>query len=77
MEGDRLQNPEDVVRLELETASARDVKIFPALVGGAQMRLADSIPPSSRPLVRRHAIEIRESGFKESIERLIQKIGPQ
>ena len=33
----RLENPEDFVRLEIEAALARNIRVVPVLVGGAVM----------------------------------------
>jgi TIR domain len=36
-DGRRLEDPDDIVRLEVEAALAREVRVIPVLVGGAVM----------------------------------------
>lgn len=70
----RISQAGDHLRLELETALAHGVKIVPVLVGGGQVPKAEALPESVRPVVRRQAVEIREPGFNDSVERLIGAI---
>ena len=51
----RLDDPSDFVRVEIETALKRDVRVIPILVDGAQMPRAAELPPGLAPLVRRQA----------------------
>ncbi len=46
----RLDDPDDYVRLEIETALKREVPLIPVLLGGAQMPTQDELPPSLAPL---------------------------
>src|SRR5687768_9962888 len=50
----RLDNPEDFVRLEIETALTRKIRVIPILVDEAGSR-ANELPPTLAPLVRRNA----------------------
>ena len=70
--GRRLDDPEDFVRLEIEAALARDVRIIPILVGGARMPTAGELPPSLGMLARRQALELHASQFGADISRLIK-----
>ncbi len=54
----RLDDPEDYVRLEIETALTRKIRVIPILVDEAKMPGADELPPTLAPLVRRNAVEI-------------------
>jgi predicted ATPase len=56
--GRRLDNPQDWVRLEIEAAIKRGVRIIPVLVDGARMPSAEELPPSMRGLVRRQAVSL-------------------
>ena len=67
----RLDNPEDFVRLEIETALARNVRVIPILVEGARMPQASELPPSLGTLVRRQALELSSSRFGYDSGRLI------
>jgi WD40 repeat protein len=59
----RLDDPEDYVRLEIETALTRNIRVIPILVDEAPMPTADELPPTMAPLVRRQAVEINPHTF--------------
>ena len=67
----RLENPSDFVRLEIETALARNIRVIPILVGGAQMPRADQLPPSLAKLAHRNALELSPSRFSSDTSRLL------
>jgi hypothetical protein len=54
----RLDDPADFVRLEIEAALARNVRVIPILVEGARMPRAVELPASLAGLVRRQALEL-------------------
>ena len=56
--GRRLDDPQDWVRLEIEAAIKRGVRIIPVLVDGARMPSAHELPPSLQGLVRRQAVTL-------------------
>jgi hypothetical protein len=68
----RLDNPDDYVRLEIEAALARNVRVIPILVDGAQMPRADELPPSLGKLRRRQALELSPNRFDEDTGRLLR-----
>ena len=68
----RLQDPHDFVRLEIEAALARDVRVIPILVEGARMPHADQLPPSLANLVHRQALELSPSRFDFDTTRLLR-----
>jgi TIR domain len=68
----RLDNPDDYVRLEIEAALTRDVRVIPILVGRASMPRADQLPPSLAMLVRRNALELSPSRFEFDTGRLLK-----
>jgi hypothetical protein len=59
----RLDDPADFVRLEIEAAFARDVRVIPVLLDGARMPGAAELPASLAPLVRRQALELSHNHF--------------
>jgi TIR domain len=69
----RLQNKGDYVRIEIESVLAREaLRVFPLLVKGTTLPIPDAVPPSLRPLLRRHGYPIRrDPDFKPDIARLI------
>ena len=66
----RLDDPHDFVRLEIEAALARNVRVIPVLVDGARMPRADELPDSLAGLVRRQALELSPSRFDSDTNRL-------
>jgi hypothetical protein len=67
----RLHQAGDFVRMEVEAALARDVRVIPVLVGDAQMPDADELPASMAPLLRRNAYSISDRRWKYDVEQLI------
>jgi hypothetical protein len=68
----RLDNPEDFVRLEIEVALTRNVRVIPILVEGAQMPHSGDLPASIANLVRRQALELSPSRFDSDTQRLLR-----
>ncbi len=68
----RLEDPDDFVRIELETALARDIPVVPVLVGHAQIPVASELPGSLGSLVFRQSIEVRpDPDFHNDATRLV------
>ena len=67
----RLDDPGDFVRLEIEAALKRDVRVVPVLIQGSRMPRSDDLPESIRPLARRNALELSDARFRFDAERLI------
>ncbi|MGE3230473.1 MAG: toll/interleukin-1 receptor domain-containing protein [Hyphomicrobium sp.] len=59
----RLDNPDDFVRLEIEAALRRDVRVVPVLVDGASLPRAEELPETMRSLVRRNAVRLTHEKF--------------
>ena len=68
----RLDNPNDFVRLEVEAALTRNVRVIPILVDGASMPVAAELPDSLSRLVRRQALELSPSRFAFDTSRLLK-----
>ena len=68
----RLDNPNDFVRVEIEAALTRNVRVIPILVGGATMPDAEELPPSLAKLVRRNALELSPARFDYDTSRLLK-----
>ncbi|HZC98808.1 MAG TPA: TIR domain-containing protein [Actinomycetes bacterium] len=68
----RLDDPDDFVRLEIEAALTRKVRVIPILVDGARMPRADDLPDSLSALVRRQALELSPSRFEFDTSRLLK-----
>ncbi len=70
----RIDYPEDFVRVEIETALQRDIRVVPVLVDGAVLPQAADLPLSLRPLVRRQALDLTHTGFRSEVARLIAAV---
>jgi hypothetical protein len=69
----RLDNPEDLVRLEITTALEREIRVIPVLVGGASMPPFTELPDVLGPLTRRQALEVGNL-FHPDVDRLIAEL---
>lgn len=67
----RLDDPHDFVRLEIEAALRRGVRVVPLLVAGARMPRPESLPPSLSGLTRRQAVELSPERFEADTQRLL------
>jgi len=72
----RLDNPDDFVRLEVETGLQRDeITVIPLLVEGAHMPKAEDLPESIRELVYNNALTIHDDPlFHTDMDSLITAI---
>jgi hypothetical protein len=71
----RLDDPNDFVRIEIETALKHDIPVVPLLVREAAMPREEELPPSLRELVYRHGAQIRsDPDFHRDMDRLIQSL---
>jgi TIR domain-containing protein len=68
----RLDNPADFVRLEIETALTRKVRVIPILIDGARLPRAEELPASMAGLVRRQTLELNPSRFNFEVGRLMR-----
>ena len=68
----RLDDPDDFVRLEIETALRRGIRVIPILIDDAEMPRSQDLPPRLVPLVNRQAITISPVTFDTS--RLVRTI---
>jgi hypothetical protein len=71
-DGRRLDHPEDFVRVEISTALSRNVRVIPALVGGALMPNSHDLPEALATLAHRNAVEISDTSFIPTLSRLIE-----
>ena len=71
----RLDDPQDFVRAEIESALEQDIPVIPLLVRGAQMPEAENLPASLRTLVYKNGIPIRpDPDFHRDMDRLISAL---
>ena len=71
----RLNEKNDLVRLEVEAALARGIPLIPVLVEGAVMPGLDDLPESIRPLADRNAAEVDVGrDFHMHVDRIIRSL---
>lgn len=66
----RLDNPNDYVRVEIEAALRRDIRVVPILVDGAKMPSPDRLPESLGAFTRRNAFEVSHHSFGNDVQEL-------
>jgi len=73
----RLEDPRDVVRLEIETALREQRRLVPVLVQNANMPAESELPDSLKPLLRVNAAVVRSGrDFANDMRRLMASIDP-
>ena len=64
----------DYVRLEIEAALERKLRVVPVLVGGATVAQLSGLPGSLAPLEYYQAAELRDSSYKDDCARLAHSL---
>jgi len=70
----RLDDPNDVVRSEVQEALAGGLRVIPILAGGAAMPRPETLPEKLRPLSELSAVALRHDSFEQDMDRLIDAI---
>lgn len=70
----RLSDPNDFVRVEVQTALQRDIRVIPLLVQGAQMPGESELPIELAALSRRNGMGIEHASFDSDVNLLITKL---
>lgn len=67
----RLDQPDDPVRREIETALAHDLTVIPVLIGGATMPPRHALPDSIASIADIHALDLVDRYWPSGVETLI------
>jgi len=70
----RLQDPKDVLRLEIEHALKKPSGVIPTLVGGAQRPEPRDLPRSLAPLASRQGITLVDDDWSRAMQLLFEKL---
>jgi hypothetical protein len=70
----KLDDESDVVRLEIQTALAKQIQIVPILVDAATMPTVDTLPQPIRAFARINALEITHRRFADGVAELVNVI---
>ena len=67
----RIDDPDDLVRLEIETALRNRVRTIPVLVGGARLPSAQDLPAEISAIANRQSFRIGTTGFRKDAANLV------
>lgn len=71
----RIDDPEDFVKMEIESALQRKIPVIPVLVQGTSMPAAHILPQGIKELAYRNGIQVRpDPDFHKDMDRLISKL---
>jgi hypothetical protein len=70
----RLDDANDFVRVEIESALNLGKRVIPVLVGDAHMPHPDELPEALRPLARRNAVRLTHERFRADTEGLVKAL---
>lgn len=71
----RLDNPDDFVRIEIETALAHPITVVPITVESTAMPSASDLPENMRAITSRQGLVVRaDPDFRNDVARLIRSI---
>jgi hypothetical protein len=70
----RLEDRNDLVRLEIAAALERDIRVIPILVEGAVMPRRQELPEDLAELADRNALSVRHESFRSDADRLLAAI---
>jgi hypothetical protein len=70
----RLHDPHDYVRLEIQEALSRKIRVIPVLVGGARMPSVEDLPTELGALARRNALELSDTRWDYDVGRLLSSL---
>lgn len=70
----RLDDPRDFVRIEIEAALARDVRVIPVLVDGARMPREQDLPEPLKSLSYRNAVQLAHERFTADADHLAKAL---
>jgi hypothetical protein len=70
----RIEDPADMVHVEIETALRRGKRVFPVTVGGAKMPAASALPGPLKGLAQLNAVEISDTRWAYDVGRLIEAV---
>src|SRR6187455_2074913 len=71
----RLEQPNDFVRLEIETALKRNIPVTPVLVQGAQMPTVDQLPEDVRDFAYRNGFELSHARWESDVAEMCKRLG--
>lgn len=71
----RLDDPNDLVRLQIATALKRGMRVIPVLMDGVPFPIASALPDELKALAAFDKIEMKRRNFDSDLERLVRGLG--
>lgn len=71
----RLQQAEDFVRTELETALNRGIPVVPVLLDGTVMPRPDQLPDGLKALAKRNGAQLDRKSFRSDVDHIMKGLG--
>lgn len=71
----RINDPDDLVRIEIATAIERNIQVIPVLFDNIPMPTSADLPDNLRSLPRRQFVEIETTRFEADVKKLADAIG--
>jgi hypothetical protein len=68
----RLDNPNDLVRVEIAAALARDIPVIPILLEGTRVPKSEVLPKDLQDLSQRHGLDVRHASFHADMDKLVR-----
>ncbi len=73
----KLDDPQDVLRLEVATALKRGIRVVPVLIDDARLPGADELPEDLKPLLEKQAYTISSAHMARDIGDLVKLLEPE
>lgn len=70
----RIDNEDDLVRVEIHAALQQKIAVIPVVVQGASVPAADDLPENIRALARRNGIELSATRWNTDVEQLTKEL---
>jgi hypothetical protein len=71
----RLENPTDLVRVEIAAALKRNIPVTPVLLQGVQMPAPERLPEDIKDLAYRNGFELGHSTWESDVKELVKRLG--
>jgi hypothetical protein len=74
LQGNRLHDPSDFVRIEIVTAIRRGIRVIPVLVGGGSLPEPRDLPADLADLCQRQALVLSDADWESGCKRLLRAL---
>ena len=71
----RLEDPDDLVRLEIDAALKRNIPVTPVIVQGAQMPTVAELPKEIESFAYRNGFELSHNRWESDVQEMVKRLG--